>query len=425
MAGGNDEHVGGTTTALRFGADDVDTPEANAVVWLGGCTGTLLAESIAVTAGHCFAHGAGVGRWDAGLPCSDKEVPGRWYPIEQEIDVRIGNDRTDARFTTRATEYSIPGCADVFLVRFEEPVPRTNAIPAKVLVSAGPSDGARDAGFLRGQTLVLVGWGRTETGATPRIRQVGNASYVRNDDEKVYVRGSGSTITASGDSGGPLFWDSRGRRLLVGILQGPIGAVNENKYTPTFRRPIGGKPGVGEFFRELVPTAVLCDDALGGSAGTVPLVAWWSPDRRDNFLTSDPRWIGCVGTVRSPDYVFVRTEGFVFNPTLPQPPGTVRLFSWYSRERGDNYATTHPRWIYWDGGGRSREPGYGFVRLEGYVFDPSRPQPSGTVPVYSWYSGSRGDNWTSAAFESEGRAGTGLEPDYGEPLLMGYIHPPR
>jgi hypothetical protein len=423
MSGGT-EHVGRTTAELRFGIDDVDTPEANAVVWLSGCTGTMLTDSIAVTAGHCFAHGAGVGTdWDAGLPCSDREVPGRWYPIEQEIEVRVGNDRTNPRFTTRVTDYSIPGCADVFLVRFEQPVPAADATPAKVLVSVGAGAGARDASALRDGSLVLVGWGRTELGLTPVIRQTGTAVYVRNDDEKVYVRGSGSVITESGDSGGPLLWDpGDGSRLLVGVLQGPTPAANENRYTPTFRRPIGGKPGVGEFFRELVPTAVLCDDAVRGPSGTLPLVAWWSPDRRDNFVTSDSRWSGCHRTIRSPDYRFVRTEGYISNPSLPQPSGTVRLFSWYSRERGDNYATTHPRWAYWDGGGRSREPNYEFVRLEGYLFDPSRPQPTGTIPLYSWYSEPRMDNWTSAAFEHEGRAGSGLNPDYGPPRLMGYVY---
>lgn len=418
------EPVGRAAAALRFGADDVNTPAANAVVWINGCTGTLLTRTMAVSAGHCFTHGARITGWDAGLVCSDKEVPGRWYPVEQPISVLVGNDRTSPMFTTQATSYSIPGCADIFMVRLASAVPASVATPVKVLVSLGGGEGARDSGFFRDKDLDLAGWGRDESGANPAIRQVASARYVRHDDEKLHVRGTGRTITDSGDSGGPLFWQHpSGVRYLVGILQGPTPGQNENRYTPTYRRQIAGKPAVGEWFRELVPTAVYCDDANRPPAGTVPLVSWWSPSRADNFTTADARWAGCAGSVRSPDYTFVRTEGYIFNPSLPQPAGTVRLYSWYSGPRGDNYLTTHPRWSYWPGGGDAREPNYRFVRLEGFVFDPGASQPAGTVPLYGWYSGSREDNWTSAAFESDGRRNAGLRPDYGEPFLMGYVYP--
>ena len=412
--------------ALRFGRDDVNTPAANAVVWINGCTGTLLTPTMVVSAGHCFPHGNRITGWDAGLVCSDKEVPGRWYPVEQRINVRVGNDQTNPIFTTQASEYTIPGCADIFLVRLDSAVPASAAKPVKVLVSIGGGNGARNAGFFRDKELTVAGWGRTERSAAPAIRQVGTARYVRHDDEKMYVRGAGRTITDAGDSGGPLFWDHpSGIRYLVGVLQGPTPGSNENRYTPTFRGEIAGKPAVGEWFREIVPDAVYCDDATNPPANTVPLVSWWSPSRADNSTTADPRWIGCEGTIRSPDYGFVRTEGYIFNPTLPQPQGTVRLYSWYSPQRGDNYATTHPRWIHWEGDGGTRQPNYRLVRLEGFIFSPDRPQPRGTVPLYGWYSSSRGDNWTSAAFEADGRRGTGLRPDYGPPFLMGYIYPAR
>ena len=418
------EPVGRTTEALKFGADDVNTPAANAVVLINGCTGTLLTPTIVVSAGHCFTHGTRITGWDAGLVCSDKEVPGRWYPVEQSIQVRVGNNRASPMFTTQATSYSIPGCADIFMVRLASAVPASVATPVKVFVSLGGGEGARDSGFFRDKSLTLAGWGRDESGTAPAIRQVASARYVRHDDEKVYVRGIGSAITDAGDSGGPLFWQHpSGVRYLVGILQGPTPGQNENRYTPTYRRQIAGKPAVGEWFRELVPAAVYCDDANRAPAGTIPLVSWWSPSRADNFTTADARWAGCAGSVRSPDYGFVRTEGYIFNPSLPQPGGTVRLYNWYSAARGDNYLTTHPRWSQWAGDGGVREPNYGFVRLEGFVFDPNGSQPVGTVPLYGWYSGSREDNWTSAAFASEGSRNVGLTPDYGPPFLMGYVYP--
>lgn len=111
----------------------------------------------------------------------------------------------------------------------------------------------------------------------------------------------------------------------------------------------------------------------------------------------------------------------MFNPTLHQPRGTVKLYSWYSPSRGDNFATSEPEWIHWEGDGKKRSPDYRLVRLEGYLYDPARPQPAGTKPLYRWYSKSRGDNHTTAAFENEGKRGEGLQPDYGKPELLGYV----
>ncbi|MEO7539605.1 MAG: hypothetical protein ABIV21_06235, partial [Pyrinomonadaceae bacterium] len=55
---------------------------------------------------------------------------------------------------------------------------------------------------------------------TPTIRRISTGTYVRHDDDKIYVRGGGRTITASGDSGGPLLWTHpSGQQYLVGILQ--------------------------------------------------------------------------------------------------------------------------------------------------------------------------------------------------------------
>jgi hypothetical protein len=422
--GSAQESVGRARQGLRYAEDDVDTPAANAVVWANGCTATLLTPTMVVSAGHCFTHGTRL-REDAGLVCSDKEVPGRWYPVEESIEIRVGNDRTTPDFTARGTEYSVPGCADIFMIRLDSPVPSSVAEPAKVLISAGGRDGAGDAPFLEGAELTMVGWGLTESSTAPRLRQIGSGSFLRNDGEKIYVRGSGSTITGSGDSGGPLFWEpSPGRRFVVGILQGFTVSPNENRYTPTFRNRVAGKPSVGDWFRDLVPSAVYCDAAGSSPSGTVPLISMWSPSREDNFTTTAPAWMGCEGTVRSPDYRYVRLEGHIFDPARPQPQGTVKLYSWYSRTRGDNFATSHPRWIHWSGDGRRRDPDYGLVRLEGYVFSPDRPQPRGTVPLYRWWSSARGDNWTSAAFERQGRRGEGLTPNYGPPRLMGYIFPP-
>ena len=122
-------------------------------------------------------------------------------------------------------------------------------------------------------------------------------------------------------------------------------------------------------------------------AGTLPLYSWWNPERQDNFITSDPRWSMDSSTIRwageniangrvQEGYSLYRLEGYIYDPRLPQPPGTSPLFSWWNSERADNFATTNRRWripvgdIRWSGehitNGVVRD-GYALYRLEGYV----------------------------------------------------------
>jgi hypothetical protein len=250
--------------------------------------------------------------------------------------------------------------------------------------------------------------------------------YVRHDDRQLFVRGSGGSITAPGDSGGPLLWrHPGGRTYLVGVLQGPTPAANENRYSTTFRNPVDGLTGVGYTFEIAAPDAVTCDNTDDRPSGTVALRSWWSPSRGDNLATADNAWAGCQGFRRSPDYGYSRIEGYIFNPTLPQPEGTVRLYRWFDAGRGDNTTVTHPAWAFWEGGGRTRSPNYRLAQLEGFVFAPDRAQPSGTVPLYRWFSPGRADNWTTTQHPEVGRRGEPLSPDYEFVRLVGYVFPSR
>jgi len=94
------------------------------------------------------------------------------------------------------------------------------------------------------------------------------------------------------------------------------------------------------------------------------LYSWWSESRGDNWITSNPRWTGSEAP--GPDYYVVRVEGYIFSPDAPQPSGTIPLYSWWSESRGDNWATTNPRWT----GSEPPGPDYYFVRVEGYVRQP-------------------------------------------------------
>lgn len=68
----------------------------------------------------------------------------------------------------------------------------------------------------------------------------------------------------------------------------------------------------------------------------------------------------------------------------------VPLYLWFSPSRGDNFTTSDPRWA--GNAGDVRPPDYQFVRVEGYVFSPDAPAPPRTVPLQSWYNERLEDN---------------------------------
>ena len=135
---------------------------------------------------------------------------------------------------------------------------------------------------------------------------------------------------------------------------------------------------------------------LPAPEGTIPLYNWWNKSRKDNFASTNPKWIvpvedwsvdddGGNGRPAHPhirgyhpieNYLVYRLEGFIHDPLLPQPPNTVPLYSWWNKNRQDNMATTDSRWsvnptdVRWNGqhviDGPTKE-GYTLYRLEGFV----------------------------------------------------------
>jgi hypothetical protein len=133
------------------------------------------------------------------------------------------------------------------------------------------------------------------------------------------------------------------------------------------------------------------------------LYRWWSSSRLDNFLTSDPRWSGRVGEKKD-GYRLSLIEGQVFDPRQPQPSGTIPLFSWWNGDREDNFISSSSSWsmplrrISWNGETVSNGPikdGYRLYRLEGFIYDPKRPQPPNTKPLFSWWNPDRRDNFAT------------------------------
>jgi hypothetical protein len=121
---------------------------------------------------------------------------------------------------------------------------------------------------------------------------------------------------------------------------------------------------------DTVPNRSRCDEIIAETllGETVPLIGWYSPGRGDNTATSHGSWLGCEGETRSPDYRFSHLHGLLYSPDDPQPANTIALYSWYSPSRGDNWTTT----LHKDSGSRGEDlsPDYAFVRLEGYLLSP-------------------------------------------------------
>lgn len=143
---------------------------------------------------------------------------------------------------------------------------------------------------------------------------------------------------------------------------------------------------------------------------TVVLNGWWSRDRGDNTAHTQLAWQGQTGERRAPDYEFVAHWARLFSPDAPQPDGTIPLYRWYSPSRGDNWTTADHR----SHGARGQRlaPDYRFSRLVGYVYPPSYASHAGLVALHSWYSDDRKDNFITSSPGWRPSDGRTRAPDY-------------
>lgn len=128
-----------------------------------------------------------------------------------------------------------------------------------------------------------------------------------------------------------------------------------------------------------------------------PVVNWWSGLRRDNAAMVDYRWIGCAGDTRAPGYGFHRIDGFVFSPNRPQPEGTVSLSHWWNAKEGDNLLTAHPAYARAAKNGPGAMVGaYQFVKVVGYIYAPDTENTFGLVPFNTWWSSREKDGHSTS-----------------------------
>ncbi|MFY1650997.1 hypothetical protein ACN27J_08875 [Solwaraspora sp. WMMB762] len=111
--------------------------------------------------------------------------------------------------------------------------------------------------------------------------------------------------------------------------------------------------------------------ATAGGPTLVPLVTFFSPARGDYFTTSQSAWtckyFRLAGCAPDPLYHSVGIQGHVFNPDNPRPAGTTPLYHWWSPDRADNFLTTDPNWAGNVGDRKTSGHEYTLFRIEGYV----------------------------------------------------------
>jgi hypothetical protein len=144
-----------------------------------GCTGTLVAPNVVISAAHCFSY-------------ETRDQPGRYGNFEitgnNGAVLRYGIDR----YQSFSSEL---GANDIALARLSQPVPANVAQPAPIAKSAPGAGGP----------LTVFGYGCTQRNA--------NTDWQKR--KASFVQGTSTSHLCPGDSGGPVFDDATGAVLRI------------------------------------------------------------------------------------------------------------------------------------------------------------------------------------------------------------------
>ena len=150
--------------------------------------------------------------------------------------------------------------------------------------------------------------------------------------------------------------------------------------------------------------------------GMLSLFSMWHGARADNHTSANPLLVRVDGH-RPDGYALYRRNGYVFHPRALRPARVVPLVSWWNSDAQDNWITSDPGWT---GSVGSRREGYRLHRQEGYIYTPTRAQPTGTDPLITWFHPGRRDHFTTSDSRWRGAVGT-VRDGYTAIRLEGFV----
>lgn len=179
-----------------------------------GCTGTLVAEDVVITAAHCFYD---IETGDQTTNVEDVSI------VAGLLDANAATDEDLIDLTSVEVPQGYPGqeaegdpdglgrLDDIAVLTLSRPV--SNLTPVPVLDMA-----SFDANVQAGTPIIVTGYGTTvETGDNDTgVLYIADTPYVRRTDHELFAGGTGEPDTCPGDSGGPAYVELDGAIYLVG-----------------------------------------------------------------------------------------------------------------------------------------------------------------------------------------------------------------
>ncbi len=178
----------------------------------GYCTGVLIDRNVAATAGHCWQ-----------TKKSQKLVDIK--PTVVRFLARPGEKRRVVAGAHHESFERVTLVNDVGFVVFAGSPP-AGAAPAELLED--------ESGLTLGREMLFVGHGRDEKGVAPRARATTLSVISTQTGGTLHMSGLPDTGICSGDSGGPLFLEEGGKRLVAALASSSVGADCKGPGTADF-----------------------------------------------------------------------------------------------------------------------------------------------------------------------------------------------